>query len=136
MKFWADAAPGNPTEGRSHIGEEAPSRAPLHQAGIPPFPNLSARDTSRVPASPERRERPLQDQEVPDRSYGQGSPDFGGGWDTMMKKTYRGGPIPKNSRSPTRVPLAPRIPPEEYIQRDVLYNLWSPCENGSVRVPI
>ena len=46
VKFWVDDAPGNPTEGRSHIGEEAPRRASLHQAGIPPFPNLSARETS------------------------------------------------------------------------------------------
>ena len=79
MKFWVDDAPTNPIEGRSPVGEEAPSRASPHHVGIPPFPNLSARDISRVPTSPERRDRPPQDQGVQDRSYGHGSPDFGGG---------------------------------------------------------
>ena len=78
VKFWVDDAPSNPSENRSQAGEEAPSRASPHHVGIPPFPNLSARD-SRVPTSPERRDRPPQDQGTQDRSYGQGSPDFGGG---------------------------------------------------------
>ena len=48
VRFWVDDAPSNPTEGRSQVDEEAPSRASPHHVGIPPSPNLSARDVSRA----------------------------------------------------------------------------------------
>ena len=62
VKFWVDDAPSSPTEGRSPVGEEAPSRASPHHVGISPFPNLSSGDVSRAPTSPERRDRPSRDQ--------------------------------------------------------------------------
>ena len=87
MKLSVDDAPSNPTEGRSHMGEEAPSRTSFHQTGIPPFPNLSARD-SRAPTSSERRERTPQDQEAQDRSYAMEALISVEEWDIMM---YHGG---------------------------------------------
>ena len=79
VKFWVDDAPSSPNESRSHAGGDAPSRASPHHVGTPPFPNLSARETSRTPATPERGHRPPLDQSGQDRSYGHGNPDFGGG---------------------------------------------------------
>ena len=110
-------APSNPTEGRSPVGEEAPSRASPRHVGIPPFPNLSARDISRVPTSPEKRDRPSRDQGIQDRSYGHGSPDFGGGVGYHDDDTYRGGPIPKNIRSPARAPHTPKMLPEDNVPK-------------------
>ena len=51
VEFWVDDAPSSPTESRSPVGGEAPSRVSLHHIGTPLFPNLSARETSRAPAS-------------------------------------------------------------------------------------
>ena len=80
VKFWVDDTPGSPAEGRaSSVGAEAPSRVSYPHVSTPPFPSLSARDEGRVPPSPERRDRPPPDQLGPDRGYGSGSPDFGGG---------------------------------------------------------
>ena len=92
MKFWVHDAPSSPTESRSPVGGEAPSRASPHHVGTPPFPNLSARETSRAPASPERRDRPPLDQTGQDRSYGHGSPDFGGGVGFHDDDIYHRGP--------------------------------------------
>ena len=62
-----DDVPNSPEGGRSHVDEEVP------------FPRASARDPSRAPTTPDRRDRISHDQEVPDRNYGHGSPEFGGG---------------------------------------------------------
>ena len=123
VKFWVDDAPSNLSENRSQAGEDAPPVS-THHAGIPPFPNLSARDR-RTPASPERRERPSQDQGTQDRSYGQGSPDFGGGVGYFSDNMNRGGPIPENART---TPI-PRIP-EDNVPRGCSLQSMEP--NGSV----
>ena len=105
VKFWVGDALSGPAENRSPVGAEAPSRVSLHHhTGIPPFPSLGARVNSRTPASPQRRDRPSVDQSGQDRSYGHGSPDFGGGVGLQVDDTSDGGPIPENVRSPTRIP--------------------------------
>ena len=43
-----------------------------------PTPLASARDVSRAPTTPERRERVSPAQEILDRNHSRGSPDFGG----------------------------------------------------------
>ena len=111
-----ESAPSNPTEGRSQVGEEAPSRVSPHREGIPLFPNLGAGDVSRALTSLERRDRPPQDQGQT-RSHGQGSPDFGGGVGYHDDGMYRGGPIPENARSPTRAMLTPKIPPKDSVPK-------------------
>ena len=60
VKFWVDEVPSSPGSRRSHVEEE--------------FTTLlaGARDGSRAPITPERRERVVQGQE------NRGSPDFGG----------------------------------------------------------
>ena len=103
VKFWVDDTISSPAEGRaSSLGEEAPSR--VSYASIPPFPSLSARDVGRVPTSPERRDRPPPDQSGPDRSYGNGSPVFGGGVRFDDDETYEKGHIPEGARSQARTP--------------------------------
>ena len=104
VKVWVDDGPSNASENRSQTSEEAPRVSP-HRVGLPLFPNLNARD-GRAPTSPERRDRPQQDQRTQDRNYGQGSPDFGGGVGYFNDNMDRGGPTPESVRAtPT-----PRIP--------------------------
>ena len=105
----------SPTESRSPIGGEATSRVSLHRMGIPPFPSLSARETSRAPASPERRDRPPLDQSGQGRGYGNGSPDFGGGVGFNDDDTYNREHIPESARSQARTPHTPQIPPEDSV---------------------
>ena len=56
-----------PRRDRSYADEEAS------------VPLASARDTSRAPVTPERRERMSPEQEILGRNRSRGSPDFGGG---------------------------------------------------------
>ena len=106
------------------------------------MPNLSARETSRAPASPERRERPPLDQSSQDRSYGYGSPDFGGGVGVHDDDTYHRGPIPENARSPTRDAHThtPQIPPENNIRKGCSLQSMEPlrewlCKGADVTSP-
>ena len=91
---------------------------------------MSAR-SSRAPTSPERRDRPHPDQGSQDRTYGQGSPDFGGGVGYIDDDVYCRGPIPESTRSPNRATPTRRTMSLE----DVHCNPWSLYENGSVREP-
>ena len=135
---WHDA-PSNPTDGRSQAGEEVPTHASPHHVGIPPFPNLSAR-SSHAPASPERRDRPPPDQGSQDRTYGQGSPDFGGGVGYIDDDIYRKGPIPENTGSTNRATPTPRIPPEDNVPRGCSLQSMEPlrewfCKGADVTSP-
>ena len=117
VKFWINGAPSSPTEGRaSSLGEDAP-RALYPSVGTPPFPSLSARDGSRVPTSPERRDGPPRDQLGSGRDYGNGIPDFGGGVRFDDDETYERGHIPESTRSHPRTPQTTRIPPEDNVPK-------------------
>ena len=78
VKFWVDEVPNSPEGSRSHADEELTT------------PLASARDVSRAPMTPERRERVSLEQEISDRNRSRGSPDFGGG---SMDKLMIIGPL-------------------------------------------
>ena len=67
VRFWVDEVPISPEDSRSHGDEEHPN------------PLANARDVSRAPVTPERRERGSPTQETLDRDRSRRSPDFGGG---------------------------------------------------------
>ena len=81
-----DEAPNNPEASRSHADEDMS------------FPLASARDPSRAPMTPERRERMSPDQEISDRNRSHGSPDFGGGVGYHNDDVYYRGRIPERNR--------------------------------------
>ena len=104
VRFWVDEAPSSPEDSRSHVEEELTTSL------------ANARDVSRAPMTPERRDR------------SRGSPDFGGGVGYSDNGGHHRGVIeslstiqkhiPENDRpSPPRSPNQPRIPPEHQVPR-------------------
>ena len=86
VRFWVDEVPIGPEGSRSHGDEEHPN------------PLANARDVSRAPVTPERRERGSPTQETLDRDRSRGSPDFGGGTGHRENDGQQRGPIPESER--------------------------------------
>ena len=86
VKFWVDEVPNSPEGSRSHADEE------------PTSPLANARDVSRAPMTPERRERMSPEHDISDRNHSRGSPDFGGGVGYHESEVYHRGHIPESTR--------------------------------------
>ena len=128
VKFWVDEALNNPEGNRSHADEDVS------------FPRASARDPSRAPMTPERRERTPPDQEVLDRNHSHGSPGFGGGVGYHSDDAYYRGHIPENNRASARPPNTPRIPPEDQVPRGCSLHSMEPlrewfCKGANMTSP-
>ena len=117
VRFWVDEVPISPEDSRGYGDEEHPN------------PLTNARDVSRTPVTPERRERGSPTQETWDRDRSRGSPGFGGGTGYHENDGHQRGPIPEGERSvhhwehipendgssPPRLSNQSRTPPEDQV---------------------
>ena len=142
VKFWVDEAPSGSEESRNPADEETTFRL------------ASARDVSRVPTSPERRERMSPVHEFSSRRHSRGSPDFGGGVgyhesdalprghipENNQDDAYHRGHIPESNRASPRPPNTSRVPPEDQVPRGCSLHSMEPlrewfCKGADMTSP-